>query len=64
MMIDQPITVYKKDRSKMKNGGHTAAEAKRIREAWEAKYGKGGKMSKKIKLSEFLSHGKKEDKKE
>lgn len=56
MMIDQPMTVYKQDRSKMKNGGHTAAEAKRIREAWEAKYGKGGKMSKKIKLSEFLGN--------
>ncbi|MDY4625757.1 MAG: hypothetical protein SO442_04040 [Prevotella sp.] len=58
MAIDQPLTSYKKDRKNMKNGGHTAAEARRITEAWEAKYGKIGNKTEKISLSEFLNREK------
>lgn len=64
MAIDQPITVYPKDKKKdpsSPNGGHTAAEMKRIAEEWEKKHGKPGKVTEKIKLSDFLAGGKKQD---
>lgn len=53
MAIDQPITVYPKDK-KGKNGGHTAAEMRRIAEQWEKKHGKAGRKSEKIDLAEYL----------
>lgn len=62
MAIDQPITVYpktKKDNGL--NGGHSAAEMRRINEQWEKKYGKPGKVSEKIKLSDFLARNKKDN---
>lgn len=64
MAIDQPITVYPKDKKVDPNdpsGGHTAAEMKRINEEWEKKYGKAGKFSEKVKLSDFLAHAKDQD---
>lgn len=56
MAIDQPVTVYPKDRKTEKNGGHTAAEMKKIAEEWEKKHGKAGRMTEKVNLSEFLSN--------
>lgn len=62
MAIDQPVTVYPKHKDTNGiNGGHTAAEMKRINEEWQKKYGKPGRTTEKIKLSDFLSHGKKQD---
>lgn len=56
MAIDQPLTVYPKEKDKSStNGGHTAAEMKRISEEWERKHGKAGKISEKISLSDFLN---------
>lgn len=52
-MVDRPVTVYPKDKKDKKNGGHTAAEMKRIAEEWEKKYGKAGRVSEKVKLSDF-----------
>lgn len=56
MTIDQPITVYPKDKKTDKNGGHTAAEMKKIAEDWEKKHGKAGRVTEKVNLSEFLSN--------
>lgn len=63
MTIDQPVTVYKKDRKDMKNGGHTASEMQKIASDWEKKYGKPGKASKKISLSEFMAGNRKDNNK-
>lgn len=52
MLIDQPITVYPKDKKDQKNGGHTAAEMKKIADDWKKKYGEPGRV--KVKLSELL----------
>lgn len=57
MALDQPVTVYPKDKKDRKNGGHTAAEMKKIAEEWEKKYGKAGRVSEKVSLSEFLGGG-------
>lgn len=54
MAIDQPLTVYPKDKKDMKNGGHTAEEMRKIAEEWERKHGKAGRVSEQIKLSEFM----------
>lgn len=56
MAIDQPITVYPKDKKTDRNGGHTAAEMKKIAEDWEKKHGKAGRVTEKVNLSEFLSN--------
>ena len=61
MMIDQPITVYPKNKKDSKNGGHTAAEMKRIAEEWEKKHGRAGRVTEKIDLSEFVSGKKNKD---
>ena len=57
-MIDQPITVYPKDKKNSINGGHTREEMRKIAEEWEKKHGKAGKVSNKVNLSEFLTGGK------
>lgn len=57
-MIDQPITVYPKDKKNSVNGGHTREEMRKISEEWEKKHGKAGKVSDKVNLSEFLTGGK------
>lgn len=53
MMIDQPITVYPKDKKNDVNGGHTRAEMQKIAEEWEKKHGKAGRLSKKVSLSDL-----------
>lgn len=58
MAIDQTITVYPKDKKNKKNGGHTAAEMKKVADDWEKKHGKPGKVSEQVSLSEFLRQGK------
>lgn len=60
MAIDQPIVVYPKDKKDLKNGGHTAAEMKKIAEEWEKKHGKPGRVKEKVNLQEFLAGTKKE----
>lgn len=60
MAIDQPVTVFRKDKKCGENGGHTRAEMKKIAEEWEKKHGKAGRVSEKVNLSEFLS-GSKDD---
>lgn len=62
MAVDQPLTVYPKDKSKMKNSGHTADEMKRIAQEWERKHGSAGRSSEKINMSEFLRGGTTESK--
>lgn len=54
MAIDQPVTVYPKDKKASKNGGHTASEMRRIAEQWEQKHGKAGRTSEKIDLAGYL----------
>lgn len=61
MAIDQPITVYPKDKKDVKNGGHTAAEMKKIAEDWKKRYGEPGRVKEKISLSGFLKGGKKKE---
>lgn len=66
MAIDQPITVYPKDKKGRTEGKkHTAAELRKINEEWEKKYGKPGKIAEGVSLSDFLaSHKKKGSQKE
>lgn len=59
MAIDQPITVFPKNKKTSKNGGHTRAEMQKIAEEWEKKHGKAGRVSEKINMSEFLAGGQK-----
>lgn len=65
MSIDQPITVYPKDKKDLKEGKkHTAAELRKINEEWEKKYGKPGRITEGVSLSDFLaSHKKKKEEK-
>lgn len=58
MAIDQPLTVYPKDKKDSPNGGHTRAEMQKIAEDWKKKYGEPGRVSEKIKLSDFMAGGK------
>ena len=60
MMIDQPITVYPRDKDKPRK--HTREEIERIREAWEKKHGESGRMGEHVSLGEFLSGGSEIDK--
>lgn len=53
MALDQPLTVYPKDRKDLKNGGHTRAEMRKVAEEWEKKHGKAGRLTEKVSLSDL-----------
>lgn len=52
MVMDQPIVVYPKDKSQMKNGGHTAEEMNKIAE--EHKNRHKSLVGQKISLGEYF----------
>ena len=52
MVMDQPIVVYPKDKSRMKNGGHTAEEMNKIAEDYKNRH--KSLVGQKISLGEYL----------
>ncbi len=62
MSIDQPITVYKKEKGGASGTKHTRAEMQKIAADWEKKHGKAGKVEGKVDLNEFIAGGTTADK--